>query len=101
MKETPTAPLFPVRATEEGPSHPRWAPDSPLCLSKQQWEDPPNFPTYHEAGRPLHTHPRLPGVHTGHMQPHLDGLGLSACVNREPLEITGDPNGEAARTCRF
>lgn len=30
MKETPTAPLFPVRATEEGPSHPRWAPDSPL-----------------------------------------------------------------------
>lgn len=62
MKETPTAPLFPVRATREKDlSHLQGAPSSPLCPSKQQWEDlPALIPRCYEAGGRLNTHPHLP-----------------------------------------
>lgn len=100
MKETPTAPLFPVRATEECLGHPRWAPNFTPHPLKQHCKDPPDAPTAIRQAVPcIHNH-AFSGVHTGHLQPRLDGLSLSACESRVPGDHR-DPSGEGARLCRY
>ena len=58
----------------------------------QQWKDASDSPTCHKAGRQavpcIHNH-AFSGVHTRHLQPHLDGLSLH--MKAGSLEITETP----------
>lgn len=92
MKETPTAPLFPVRASKKRRpvSHLEGSQVSPLPLEAAvgRFSQLPPAEAY-EAGRPLNTSPpSLEVPHRSHAV-HLDGPSFSACVNKAPGDHRG------------